>query len=68
MLIGEGLSIMINLTILEAVILIIQFVITGVFFTLITFELMKKANTDIARKVCLGLMWVCLIVFIVFGG
>ena len=59
---------MINLTIFEAVILIIQFIITGVFFTLVTFELMKKANTNIARKVCLGLMWVCVIVYIVFGG
>ena len=58
---------MINLTILEAVILIIQFIITGVFFTLIAFELMKKANTYIARKVCLGLMWVCLIVYLLFG-
>lgn len=58
---------MINLTILEAVILIIQFIIIGVFFTLITFELMKKANTDIARRVCLGLMWICLIVYLVFG-
>lgn len=58
---------MINLTVLEAVILIIQFIIIGVFFTLITFELMKKANTDIARRVCLGLMWICLIVYLVFG-